>query len=55
MIAKTEAYFKSKDESFYKNGIEKLEKRCNECIKLEGNYIVKWSRISRKNLIRAVC
>ena len=27
VIAKTEAYFESKDESFYKKGIEKLEKR----------------------------
>ena len=35
VIAKTEAYFKSKDESFYKKGIEKLEKRWNECIALE--------------------
>ena len=29
VIAETEAYFKSKDESFYKKGIEKLEKRWN--------------------------
>ena len=39
VIAETEAYFESKDESFYKKGIEKLEKRWNECITLEGNYI----------------
>ena len=39
VIVETEAYFESKDESFYKNGIEKLEKRWNECIKLEGNYV----------------
>ena len=32
VIAETEAYFESKDESFYKKGIEKLEKRWNECI-----------------------
>ena len=38
VIAETEAYFESKDESFYKKGIEKLEKRWNECITLEGNY-----------------
>ena len=31
VIAKTEAYFESKNKSFYKNGIEKLEKRWNEC------------------------
>ena len=39
VIAETEAYFGSKDESFYKKGIEKLEKRWNECITLEGNYV----------------
>ena len=38
-IAETEAYFESKDESFCKKGIEKLEKRWNECITLEGNYV----------------
>ena len=27
VIAETEAYFESKNESFYKKGIEKLEKR----------------------------
>ena len=39
VIAKTEAYFESEDESFYKKGIGKLEKRWNECITLEGNYV----------------
>ena len=39
VIAETEAYFKSKDESFYKKGIEMLEKRWNKCITLEGNYV----------------
>ena len=38
VIAETEAYFESKDESFYKKGIEKLEKRWNECITFERNY-----------------
>ena len=37
VIAETEAYFDSKDESFYKKGIEKFEKRWNECITLEVN------------------
>ena len=43
MIAETEAYFESKDESLYKRGIEKLEKRWNECtrITLEGTYVDK--------------
>ena len=39
VIAATEAYFESKDESFYKKDIEKLEKRWNKCITLEGNYV----------------
>ena len=30
-------YFESKEESFYKKGIEKLEKRWVECVTLEGN------------------
>ena len=38
VIAETEAYFESKDESFYKKGIEKLEKHWNESIMFEGNY-----------------
>ena len=40
VIAETEAYFENKDGSFYKKGIEKLDKRSNECITLEGNYFV---------------
>ena len=39
VITETEAYFESKGESFYKKGIEMLEKRWNECITLEGNYV----------------
>ena len=39
MIAETEAYFESKDESLYKKSIEKLEKRWNKCITLERNYV----------------
>ena len=39
VIAGTEAYFEAKDKSFYKHGIEKLEKRWNDCIALEGDYI----------------
>ena len=41
VVAETEAYFESKDESFYKKDIEKLEKRWNECITLKGNYVDK--------------
>ena len=39
VIAETETYFESKDVSFYKRGIEKLEKHWNWCITLEGNYV----------------
>ena len=39
VIPETEAYFESKDESLYKKGIEKLEKRWNTCITLQGNYV----------------
>ena len=39
VITETEAYFETKDESFYKKGIGKLEKRWNEFITLEGNYV----------------
>lgn len=39
VIAETEAYFEAKDKSFYKKGIEMLEKRWNECITLEGDYV----------------
>ena len=39
VIAETEAYFEAKDKSFYKHDIEKLEKRWNDCIALEGDYI----------------
>ena len=39
VLPKNEAYFESKDESFYKKGIEKLEKRWNGCITLEENYV----------------
>ena len=38
-IAKTAAYFESKDESFDKKGIEKLEKQWHEYFTLEGNYV----------------
>ena len=39
VIAETEAYFEAKDKQIYKHGIEKLEKRWNDCIALEGDYI----------------
>ena len=39
VIAETEAYFERKGESFYKKGIEKLEKRWSECITLEENCV----------------
>ena len=51
VIAETEAYFERKGKSFYKKGIERLEKRWNERITIEGNYVDEWSRISRKNCV----
>ena len=39
VIAETEAYIEAKDKSFYKKGIEMLEKRWNECMTLEGDYV----------------
>ena len=39
VIAATEAYFEAKDKSFYKKGIESLEKRWNDCIAMEGDYV----------------
>ena len=39
VIAETEVYFESKDEPFYKKGIEKLEKHWNECITLAEKYV----------------
>jgi len=39
VINETEAYYESIDKSYYKKAIEKLEKRWNECITLEGEYI----------------
>ena len=38
-IAETEANFEVKDKAFYNHGIEKLEKRTNDCIALEKDYI----------------
>lgn len=39
VIAETEAYFEAKDASFYRKGIEMLEKRWSECIRLKGDYV----------------
>ena len=39
-IAETEAYFEAKDKLFYSKGNEMLEKRWNECITLEEDYVV---------------
>ena len=39
VIAATEAYFDAKDKSFYKKGIESLEKRWNDYVAMEGDYV----------------
>ena len=49
VIAKSEAYFKADDKSFYKKGIQLLEKHWNECITLEGDYVDEWSQILPKS------
>ena len=33
------AYFEAKDESFYKKGIEMLEKRWTGCVAFEEDYV----------------
>ena len=38
-ITETNAYFEAKDKSFYKKGIEMLEKRWTDCVAFEGNYV----------------
>lgn len=38
VVAATNAYFESKDNSLYKKRIEMLEKRWNNCITIEGTY-----------------
>ena len=40
VISETEAYFEVKDKLFYKKGIKLLEKHWNQCITLEGDYVV---------------
>ena len=39
VISETEAYFEAKNKSFYKKGIELLEKCWNQCITLQGDYV----------------
>ena len=48
VISENEAYFEAKDKSFYKKGIEWLEKRWNQCITPEGDYFDEKSRILPK-------
>ena len=49
MVPETEAHFEAKDKSFYKKGIEILEKHWNECINIEEDYVDEWSRIWTKS------
>ena len=51
VITETEVYFEAKDKSFYKHGIEKLEKRWNDCIALEGDYIVNKNEFCKTNVV----
>ena len=38
VMAETEAYFEAKYKSFYKSGIEMLERRWNDCVARDGDY-----------------
>ena len=40
VITETNAYFEAKDKSFYKKGIEMVEKRWTDCVAFEGDYLV---------------
>ena len=39
VITETNAYFESKDKSFYMKGIKMLEKRWTDCVAFEGDYV----------------
>ena len=39
IITETNAYFEGKDRSFYKKGIEMLEKRWTDRVAFEGDYV----------------
>ena len=39
VITETKAYFEAKDKSFYKKGIEILEKRWTDCEAFDGVYV----------------
>ena len=39
VITETNAYFEAKDKSFYKKGVEMLEKRWTDCVAFEGDYV----------------
>ena len=39
VITETNAYFEAKDKSFYKKGIEMLEKQWTDFVAFEGDYV----------------
>ena len=52
VILETDVYFEVKDKSFYKKkSIKLFEKRWNQCITLEGDYVDGSSRILPKKLL----
>ena len=51
VITDTNAYCKVKDKSFYKKGIEMLEKRWTDCVALEGDYVDEQSRVLPKKCV----
>ena len=40
VITELNAYFEAKDKSFYKKGIEMLEKRWTDCFAFEGDLLI---------------
>ena len=51
VIAETKAYFESKDESFYKKGIEKLEKHLNDLLRLKETMLINKVEFLEKNCV----
>ena len=46
VITETNAYFEAKDKSFYKKGIEMLEKHWTDCVAFEGDYVDEYIKSS---------
>ena len=51
VITDTNAYFEAKDKSFYKKGIEMLEKRWTDCVAFERDDVDELSRVLPKKCV----